>query len=244
MHSDGFSRRALLAFSGFALLAETCGRAWAQAGGGPLKVGIIGAGRFGSALGTVLARGGHPVMFSSRHPEELKALVGSVGANASAGTPAQAIAFGDVVVIAVPYRAVPEIGREFRDQLAGKIVLDVTNAVPARDGEVATVANAKGIGLASAGFLPGTRLVRGFNTLGSRVITEGSHRSPEPIAIPLASDDRGALEVVARLVRDAGFEPVVVGGLASASRFAMGTAGYGQQVGAREYRQLMGLPAQ
>jgi predicted dinucleotide-binding enzyme len=243
MHSDRSSRRTLLALSGAALLASSApGRA--QPGPARLKIGMVGSGRLGSALGTLWVKAGHPVMFSSRHPEELKQLVQSLGPNASLGTPAEAIGFGDVVVIAVPYRALPEIGREYRDLLNGKIVLDVNNAVPARDGDVATVANAKGIGLASAGFLPGTRLVRGFNMLPSRVIASENHRTPEPIAIPLAGDDRGALDVIAGLVRDAGFEPVIVGPLSTATKFAMGSPVYLQPLGPRELRERLGLPPQ
>src|SRR5262249_43486127 len=71
-------------------------------GGRPLKIGIIGAGREGGALGTLLVKAGHPVMFSSRHPEALKGLVAGLGPLAAAGTVAQAIDFGDVVMIIVP----------------------------------------------------------------------------------------------------------------------------------------------
>src|SRR5687767_14738485 len=68
-----------------------------------LKIGMIGAGREGGALGRLLAQHGHSVMFATRHPERLGDLVASVGPNASAGTVAEAVAFADVVFIAVPY---------------------------------------------------------------------------------------------------------------------------------------------
>ena len=100
-----------MAASGTALLALAASplAAFAQpAGRAPLKIGMVGSGREGGALGTAFVKAGHQVMFSSRHPEELKGLVDSLGPLAQAGTVEQAIAFGDVVAIVVPYT---EIGR-------------------------------------------------------------------------------------------------------------------------------------
>src|ERR1700722_12636452 len=94
----------------------------------PLKIGIIGAGREGGSLGTLFAKAGHQVMFSSRHPEDLKKLVDGIGPAAHAGTVEQAVAFGDVVAIVVPYPAMQEIGKDYGAALAGKLlVLDVSN---------------------------------------------------------------------------------------------------------------------
>lgn len=67
-----------------------------------IKIAMIGAGREGGALGTLYAKHGHPVMFASRHPEQLKDLVASAGALTKAGTVEEAIAFADVVFLAVP----------------------------------------------------------------------------------------------------------------------------------------------
>jgi 8-hydroxy-5-deazaflavin:NADPH oxidoreductase len=78
---------------------------------GPMKIGMIGSGNVGSALGRVWARAGHRVMFSSRHLENDQRLAAEIGANARAGTPAEAAAFGEVLVFAVPYGALPELGR-------------------------------------------------------------------------------------------------------------------------------------
>ena len=89
--------------------------------------------------------------------------------------------------------------------------------------------------------LPGTRLVRAFNTLGYRILARDAHRPGPPLAIPIAGDDAEALRVASSLVRDAGFEPVVVGPLARASEFAQGGPGYGKEVAAPELRQALGL---
>jgi lactate dehydrogenase-like 2-hydroxyacid dehydrogenase len=76
------------------------------------KIGVIGSGRLGGPVGTIFAKAGYKVMFSSRHPEELKDLVARAGPNASAGTVQEAVAFGNVILIAVPYKALPEVGKD------------------------------------------------------------------------------------------------------------------------------------
>src|SRR5271154_4934173 len=92
-----------------------------------LKIGMIGAGRIGGNLAKLWADAGYPVMLSARKIEEVQALAAQIGANATAGTPEQAAAFGDVVVISVPYSAIPQLGRDYAAQLNGKIVLDTCN---------------------------------------------------------------------------------------------------------------------
>ena len=116
-----FSRRTLLALAaGTAAGAHTIPASRGLAQSGPLKIGVIGSGRLGGAIGTLLAKAGHPVMFSSRHPDELKKLVEDAGPNAGAGTVEQAAAFGDVILIAVPYSALPQVGRDNAKALVGR----------------------------------------------------------------------------------------------------------------------------
>src|SRR5580692_7375478 len=103
----------VVAASPFAALAQA-------AGGAKLKIATIGAGREGGALGTLFAKAGHPVMFSSRHPEQLKDLVTKAGPNAKAGTVDEAVAFADVVLMVVPYTAVKDIGKDYGAALAKK----------------------------------------------------------------------------------------------------------------------------
>lgn len=161
----------------------------AQQATNPIKIGIIGSGHIGGTLGTLWVKAGHPVLFSSRHPDELKELVAGLGPLARTGTPAEAAVFGDAVLVAVPYAALPQIGRDYRRELQGKVVLDACNAVPARDGEIAATAKEKGIGTLSQELLPGTRLVRAFNTLNYRILAREANRSGPPLAIPIAADD-------------------------------------------------------
>src|SRR5882762_2530592 len=207
----------------------------------PLKIGIIGVGHIGGTLASLWVKAGHEVLLSSRHPDELKGLAQSLGPRARVGTPREAVLFGDVVLISVPYGALPQIGRDLSHELAGKIVLDTGNPYPARDGEMAVEARRKGTGVASAEFLPGVRLVRAFNAINYKDLASQAHRAGEPAAIPLAGDDQEALATAQRLVRDAGFEPVVVGPLSRARQFDVGTAVYTQLLTAPQLRRELGL---
>jgi len=206
----------------------------------PLKIGIIGAGRIGGTLAELWAKAGHEVLVSSRHPDELKGLVTSLGPKARAGMPREAAVFGEVVLISVPYAALPQIGKELQSELKGKVVLDTGNPYPERDGDMAVEARQKGTGVASAEFLPGVRLVRAFNAISYRNLRSEAHRSGELVGIPIAADDQKAMEVAARLVRDAGFEPVVVGPLSKAKLFDVGSPVYTQLLTAKELKARLG----
>jgi len=241
---DKNRRVVVLASAGMLVSASLSGTRSASGQTAPaskLKIGVIGAGHIGSTVGGLWIKAGHPVLFSSRHPEELNGLVANLGSLARNGTVEQAIQFGDVVFIAVPYGALPNIGLGYAKPLAGKIVLDANNAVPSRDGPIAEEVEHNGIGITSQKYLPGTRLVRAFNTLAYSILAREANR-PEPrLAIPIAGDDAEAMRIAAALVRDAGFDPVVVGKLADASRFQRGAPGYGQNVSAAELRQRLSL---
>jgi predicted dinucleotide-binding enzyme len=213
-----------------------------QTASGPqMKIGVIGAGHIGGTIGGLWTKAGHPVFFSSRHPEELQDLVASLGPLAQAGTVDQAIAFGDVVFMAVPYGALPQIGRDYGKSLAGKVVLDANNAVASRDGAIADEVERNGIGVTSQKYLPGTRLVRAFNTLSYTIFEREANRAAPRLAVPIAGDDQEAVQIAVGLVRDAGFEPVEVGKLADARRFQRGAPGYGQSLSAAELRQKLSL---
>jgi 8-hydroxy-5-deazaflavin:NADPH oxidoreductase len=215
--------------------------AQSRAGNAKLPIGIIGSGRLGGTIGGLWVKAGHPVLFSSRHPDELKNLVAGLGPLAQAGSVADAIKFGGAMLIAVPYAALPQIGRDYGAALTGKIVLDACNAVEARDGDITSEVEREGVGVTSQKYLPGARLVRAFNTMGYTIFAREANR-PEPrLAVPIAGDDPEAVKVAQALVHDAGFEPVLVGKLVDAARFQRGSAGYGQQVTAAELRKKLSL---
>jgi len=234
----------LLALAAVACVLTPVGspsRANAEVDAHPLKIGVIGAGRIGGTLATLWAKAGPEILISSRHPEELQDLARSLGPNARVGTPREAAAFGDIVLISIPYGAMPQLGQDLKAELAGKIVLDTGNPYPGRDGEMAEEARRKGTGVASAEFLPSVRLVRAFNAINYRALASEAHRAGDAVGIPLAGDDAEALEVAQRLVRDAGFEPVVVGRLSRAKEFDVGTRVYTQLLTADELRKELGL---
>ena len=190
---------------------------------GKMKIGIVGSGRIGGTLGGLWVKAGQEVMFSSLDREHDKALAARLGPNARAGTPREAAAFGDVLLIAVPYSALPQIGRDLADLIKGKVVIDTCNPIPARDGEIATWAREKGAGLASAELLPGARLVRAFNAINYAKLPAAAHRQGERTGMPIAGDDANDVTVASSLVREIGFEPVMIGPLAMGKHLIPGT---------------------
>ena len=209
---------AVAALAGLPLTARA-----ARTAAGKMKIGIVGSGNVGGALGAAWVKAGHEVMFSSRNLEHDKALAARLGPNARAGTPREAAAFGAVLMVSVPYRALPEVGKELAGLLKGKVVIDTCNPFASRDGEVATWARQKGAGEASAELLPGARIVRAFNAIGAARMG-AAHEQPGRIGMPLAGDDAQAVALASRLIRDIGYEPVLIGGLAMGKHLMPGTA--------------------
>lgn len=200
----------LIAASGAAVVLPGSARAAGDTTA-KIKIGTVGSGRIGSTLGTIWIKAGHEVMFSSRDLDKDKALAASLGAHAHAGTPREAVMFGDVVLFAVPYAALPQLGKDLADVLKGKIVIDACN--PVRDDDVSKWGREKGAGVASAELLPGARIVRAFNAIGAGRLPDIAQKS-ERIGMPIASDDPKAVEVASQLIRDVGLEPVMIGPLA------------------------------
>jgi len=207
----------------------------------PMKIGIIGTGDIGGALARHWARAGHTLVISSRHPEQLQALARELGPKVRTGTPREAAAFGDVIMLAVPYAATPQVGRDFAVELEGKVVLDAGNPYPGRDGDMAVRDRKRGTGVASAEYLPGTRLVRAFNAINAGPLANQAFEKPERLGIPVAADDPEAMKIAEQLVRDAGFDPVAVGGLARAREFDVGTPVYVRGMTASELRKALSL---
>jgi predicted dinucleotide-binding enzyme len=210
-----------------------------------MKIGIIGSGMIGATVGKLWADAGHDVFFASRHPEGLKALVDSIGARAQAGTAAEAAKFGEVVMVSIPVASMADLARETGASLRGKIVLDTGNYYEKRDAAAAGDAAKHTGGSAqwAAAKFPGVRWVKAFNTVYFKTLETEAHRKGDQVGIPLASDDRGALDIAAQLVRDAGFDPVIVGPLARGKEFEPGSKVYNTGMSGREVRtHLGGLP--
>jgi predicted dinucleotide-binding enzyme len=175
-----------------------------------MRIGVIGAGRIGGGAARLLTRAGHEVMLSfSRDEDRLRAQAAEIGA--STGTPAEAVAFGDVVVLSVPWPAVDEALAQ-AGPLDGKIVIDTTNPfgrggweIP--EGRTSTQVNQER--------MAGAKVVKSFNTLTAGFQQEAAGRAgAERVAMFLAGDDADAKAVVAQLIADAGFDPVDAGSAA------------------------------
>jgi 8-hydroxy-5-deazaflavin:NADPH oxidoreductase len=206
-----------------------------------VRIGIIGAGMIGSTLAKLWVDAGHDVLVASRHPEELRALVEQLGRRASTGTPADAAAFGQVVMLTVPLKAVPDLSHQLAPLLAGKVVLDTGNAYERRDGEVAKKASTHPQGSAgwAAAKFPGALWVKAFNSVYFKTLAGEAHRSGDRVGIPLASDVPSAMQTAADLVRDAGFDPVIVGALARGKEFEPDTPPYNTGMSGPELRRLL-----
>jgi predicted dinucleotide-binding enzyme len=207
------------------------------------KIGIVGSGHIGGTLGMLFAQAGYEILYSTRHPDTLKDLVKTAGPKACAGTVAEAIAFGDVIVLSLPLKALPLLDAETRDALKGKIVIDTSNPYPERDGVIAEEARREpgGTGTLVARLLPGARIVRAFNTVYFEDLKKTVNKNGKKIGIPIASDDQEGLKAASELVESAGLDPVVVGGLRTSKLFDVGTDVYATSASAREIREKLNL---
>ena len=198
----------------------------------------------GSTLAKLWVDAEHEVRLSSRHPENLQPLVESLGKGASAGTPEEAAKFGGVVMLTVPLKAIPGLSKNLTLMLAGKIVLDTGNAYEGRDGGAAREASRHPRGSAgwAAEMFPGARWDKAFNTVYFKTLESEAHRKGDRVGIPLASDDREALETAAKLARDAGFDPVIIGALERGREFEPGTRAYNTGMSGGDLRNLFGRP--
>jgi len=190
-------------------------------------------------------KAGHEVMFSDRDAEQVKRAIDGVGpelkSKARAGSVSEAAAFGDAILIAVPYAALPAIQQQVGAQLKGKVLVDPNNPVPSRDGELGAKAREQGAGVSTAALLPGARVVRAFNSWGYSVMAREANRPAPRMAIPVAADDAAALKLGMQLVADAGFDPVAAGSLAASKAFDLGSSVSGRVLTAAEMRQALQL---
>jgi len=207
-----------------------------------MRIGVIGAGWLGGTVGGAWAKSGHDVLFSSRRPDKLAAMVGELGPHASAGAPAEAAAFGEVVLIATPYGELEKIGRDLGGALQGKIVLDACNPYPPDPEPFRREIEKAGVAVSTAKYFPGARLVRAFSAVDATSVEASAAGRGAKLGVPLASDDDDALRVAEQLVRDAGCEPVVVGNLAAARSFQRGGPGFRANTDAPTLRRRLGLP--
>jgi 8-hydroxy-5-deazaflavin:NADPH oxidoreductase len=174
-----------------------------------MRIGVIGAGHIGGNCARQAVKAGHQVKLSfARNPSKLEELASELGDLAYAGTVADAVAFGDVVILSVPWGAIPDALAEAGD-LSGKIVIDTTNQFGAgpkpQPGETAASFNARR--------MPDARYVKSFNTLTARFQEQAALRAdPDRVVQWISGDDPAAKELVAALIEEMGYLPVDLGG--------------------------------
>jgi NADPH-dependent F420 reductase len=176
-----------------------------------MRIGILGAGNIGGALGTLWAAQGHDIVFGVREEQSytVQILMNRVTANARTGTMREAAAWGEVVVLAVPWQAVPEVLAQVGD-LGEKILVDCTNRmVPPAPGSAASGAEEV------ARRAPGARVVKAFNTLGAENLANLQFGTQQASTF-VCGDDLSANAVVIRLGEEIGFDVVEVGPLNTA----------------------------
>jgi predicted dinucleotide-binding enzyme len=177
-----------------------------------MKIGIIGSGNVGSALGKIWTKNGHEVMLSSRHPEKLKGLAETIGKNAYFGLPAQASGFGNVVVLSVPWTQAADALKS-AGPLKGKVLIDCTNPLKPDISGLAvgyTTSAAEEV----AKMAPGAKVVKAFNTTFAAVMHSPSRMFGSQRATGFyCGDDDSAKVVVSGLIRETELEPMDVGPL-------------------------------
>jgi hypothetical protein len=208
-----------------------------------MKIGIIGSGNIGGNFGIHLAKAGHEIMFSSRHPEQLTELKEEAGPHTQTGTPDEAAVFGEVVVLSVPFKAIEKVAREAGDLLRSKVIIDTCNPYPDRDGEIATrVINDPT--LRQSGYtaqqLPHSKVVKALNTIYYVHLRNYAFRSGEDrIGLPIAGDDPEAKKAVSQLLDDIGFDAVDVGTLGDSTVMEVDQVLYGKLLSAKEIKEKL-----
>ena len=205
-----------------------------------MRIGIVGAGMIGGTAARLFVRAGHEVAVSnSRGPETLRGLVDELGPGAHAMTVEDAARFGDVVLLAIPWRT-PE-ALPPAEAVRGRIVIDAMN--PYREGGGIHDLGDSTSSEETQKRLPGARIVKAFNTIWYEHLgTSGRTDLPldERHAVFVAGDDAEAKAVVSRLVEEAGFAPVDTGGLREGGRRQQpGTPLYNRILTGAEARQLV-----
>ena len=192
-----------------------------------MRIGIIGAGMIGGTLARRLARLGHQIAIAnSRGPESLRDFASEVGATAVTAT--EAARGGEMVVITIPERGVPQLPRDlFAGVPANVVVIDTGNYYPARDGRIPAIEQGQPESAWVAGQI-GRSVIKAFNNIYfASLLEKGRPKGmPDRVALPVAGDPFEAREKVLHLVDELGFDPVDAGGIEDSWRQQPGTPCY------------------
>ena len=179
-----------------------------------MDIGIIGAGSVGRGLATGLVKAGHSVRLYARDEESVRQAAAETGAAAAASLD-DVVTPAEVVVLAVPFGAVEQIAAAIRPLVAGKVVIDVTNAAKA-DWSGPLFSGSETAASTIAGWLPEARVVKAFNTIFAGNLVGHGTADGDILDALVAGDDDDARAVVSRLAIDLGFRPIDAGRLTAA----------------------------
>ena len=190
-------------------------------------IGFIGSGNIGSQLARLAVRQGYDVVLSnSRGPGTLQPLLLELGEHASAATPAEAAAAGDLVVVAIPLKNYPQVPVA---ELRGKTVIDTMNYYPQRDGNIPELDNeSTTTSELLQNHLPDSHVVKAFNNIiADHLTSQGSlPGTPNRRALPIAGNDAASKELVSSLINEFGFDVVNAGPLSEGWRWQRDTPAY------------------
>ena len=196
---------------------------------------MLGSGNIGGTLGVLWGRVGHTVTFASRHPEKLQPLVEQAGENAAAGSIEAAIDSAPVVLDALPFATSLKLPA---DRLAGKTVISASDYYPVRDGRISFDGVSETEALARV--LSKSAVTKAFSMMPAQRMRERlSGRPGRELVIFYAGDDGEAKEITSKLIIDALFVPMDVGGLSDSERFQTSGPLYGAQVTSDEARAML-----
>ena len=207
-----------------------------------MKIGVIGSGNIGGNLGKHWSKAGHEVLFSSRHPEELKDLVRTSEGNAKVVSIEEAFeANADVYLLATPFKAIDQLSELYAGEYGNKIIIDATNPYPSRDGEMAQeVRDSNRHASEYTAMKFGTaKTAKAFNTIQAEHLKNNAWRQTEKMAVPYAAQDEDSKNTTRQLIEDIGFEAVYVGDLTKTGPMDPDQKLYGKSVSRKELEELM-----
>ncbi|MFX1379091.1 MAG: NADPH-dependent F420 reductase [Promethearchaeota archaeon] len=180
-----------------------------------MKIGIIGGtGRLGSTLSKIWVKKGHEIMLGSRDPQKAKKLANSIGSNAKGGTYADAVKFGDIIILAVPWSGAKESIKEAGD-FNNKIIVDsTTTTAPPLGGSLIRVSPSAAEKVAK--WATGAKVIKAVHTIGVESLDKLQFGSQQA-SLFICGDDLGAKSTAKQLGIDLGFEVIDAGPLKNAS---------------------------